>query len=89
VDIVGVSFDSPSENQAWALEEGFQFDLWSDDGRELALYYGAASSAGQAFASRITVLLDEDGNLLLEYPFVSVGTHPQEVLEDCQLLFGG
>lgn len=70
------------------MEEGFQYDLWSDDSRELALYYGAATSAGQGTASRRTFLLDDDGDLLLEYPVVAVGTHPAEVLDDCLLLFG-
>lgn len=86
---MGVSFDSPAENQAWAVDEGFTFDLWSDTGRELALYYGAATTPTQAYAARVTVILDEDGELLLEYPTVSVGTHPAEVLHDCELLFGG
>ena len=39
-------------------------------------------------ASRRTFLLDDDGDLLLEYPVVAVGTHPAEVLDDCLLLFG-
>lgn len=84
-----MSFDSPAENQAWAVDEGFTFDLWSDAGRELALFYGAATTPTQGAAARITVILDENGELLLEYPFVAVGTHPQEVLHDCELLFGG
>jgi peroxiredoxin Q/BCP len=89
VEIVGVSFDSPEENQSWALEEGFQFELWSDDDRELALYYGAAASAGALAASRITMLLDDGGAQLLEYTeSINVGTHPAQVLADCQELFG-
>jgi hypothetical protein len=35
------------------------------------------------------VLLDKQGEVLLEYKDnVSTGTHPQQVLEDCKLLFG-
>lgn len=83
-----MSFDTPSENQTWAEEEGFLFELWSDEDRELALYYGAASSQTAIAASRITMLLDDTGAQLLEYTGVSVGTHPAEVLADCQALFG-
>jgi len=88
VKIIGVSFDTPTENEDWAVDEGFQFDLWSDTYRDLALYYGAATSPTQGSASRITKILDEDGNLVLEYPVVSVGTHPAQVLADCEILFG-
>lgn len=35
------------------------------------------------------MLLGADTVLLLEYRDVSVSTNPQEVLEDCQALFGG
>jgi peroxiredoxin Q/BCP len=88
VQIVGVSFDSPAENEAWAEDEGFQFELWSDDDRELALYYGAASSPTAGSAWRITMLLDDTGRQLLEYTdSISVGTHPAQVLEDCRALF--
>lgn len=86
--IIGVSFDPPEENQAWAEEEGFLFDLWTDHDRTLALHYGAATSATQSAASRVTKVLDADGVLVLEYTGVVVGTHPAQVLHDCENLFG-
>ena len=88
VEIVGVSFDSPSRNSAWAEDEGFQFELWTDEDRTLAVTYGAANSTSARFADRVTVLLDADGNQLLEYEVSSIGTHPADVLEDCEALFG-
>jgi hypothetical protein len=33
-------------------------------------------------------VLDASGTLVLEYPQVSAGTNPGEVLQDCQILFG-
>ena len=85
---MGVSFDAPDRNANWAADEGFQFELWTDDDRTLAVAYGAASSSSARFANRVTVVLDADGNQLLEYEVSSVGTHPAAVLEDCELLFG-
>lgn len=71
------------------MEEGFNFELWSDADRTLALAYGAADSPTEAFASRITVILDADGYLVLEYlDNISVGTHPGRVYEDCLRMFG-
>lgn len=87
--IVGVSFDDPSDNAAWREDEGFQYELWTDDDRTLALTYGAAASASAAVPSRVTVLLDENGDLLLKYAVRDLGTHPASVLEDCEALFGG
>lgn len=87
--IVGVGFDTPADNAAWAAEEGFSFELWSDDeDHTLAVYYGAAADARQGYPDRITRLLDEDGDVLLEYDDVATGTHPQKVLDDCLILFG-
>ena len=87
VSIVGVSFDSPSKNQAWAEKEGYEFELWTDDDdHTLAETYGANSNG--FFADRITVILDDEGTLVLEYAVSSVGTHPSQVLSDCEQLFG-
>jgi len=89
VTIVGVSFDTPEENRAWAEREGFQYELWSDVDRTLATRYGAVRSPTQASCDRVTKLLDCDGTLQLEYvSSISVGTHPQQVLDDCTAIFG-
>ena len=88
VEIVGVSADAPSKNQAWAEDEGFQYELWTDDNRDLAVYYGAAASSSTSYFSRLTKILDSDGTLVLEYQVSSVGTHPAQVLADCEVLFG-
>lgn len=85
---MGVSFDAPAKNAAWAEDEGFRFELWSDLDRELALHYGAASSRTQSNASRTTRLLDADGRELLRYDSVNVATSPADVLSDCETLFG-
>ena len=85
---MGVSFSSTATTSAWAADEGFQFELWTDDDRTLALTYGAASSSSARFADRITVILDAEGNHVLEYDVTSIGTHPAQVLEDCEVLFG-
>ena len=85
--IVGVSFDAPEKNAAWAETKGFSFELWTDTARELALHYGAASSADQKRARRITRVLDAQGALVLEYKVgLGVATHPGDVLQDLQIL---
>ena len=89
VEIVGVSFSDVSINDYWVNDQGFQYEIWRDDNRELALYYGAADSADAWFPDRITRLLDSDGSVLLEYNSVDVGTSPANILADCLLLFGG
>ena len=58
--------------------------------RTLATTYEAVSSETQSFPSRVTKLLDADGILILEYvDDIVVGTHPGQVLADCQAIFGG
>ena len=84
-----MGWDEPATNQSWAEDEGFEYEVWSDDDKTLALYYGAAESSSDWFPSRVTKLLDANGTLILEYvDSVNVGTHPAQVLEDCQAIFG-
>jgi len=74
---------------AWSDEQGFQYEVWTDENKDLGLYYGVLSSAADRSMERATVLLDADGTLLLEYQgIIAFNTHPSEVLEDCTLLFG-
>jgi len=89
VQIVGVGFDSVEENQEWAEEEAYAFEIWSDDNKTLAMTYGAASSVSTNVPSRVTMLLDAEGELVLEYVVsLKIGTHPEQVLSDAQALFG-
>lgn len=53
------------------------------------MHYGAATSANQGLADRITVILGRDGEWLLVYDPVNVVSGPSDTLEDCQALFGG
>lgn len=63
--------------------ESFEYPLWSDVNRELALHFGAASNAKQFFADRITVVLDPYGRWVLTYaPGGNLYLHPQDVLDD-------
>ncbi len=85
-----MGFSDTDTMAEWVAQEAFQYDVWTDsDARTLAVHYGAADSSSALFPSRVTMLLDRNGDLLLEYvDDVRVGTHPDQVLEDCQALFG-
>lgn len=85
-----MGFSDTATMAEWVAEESFQYDVWTDSAaRTLALHYGAADSATALFPERITMLLDRNGDLLLKYTDdIRVGTHPDQVLEDCQALFG-
>jgi len=87
VEIVAVGFSSIEDNAEWVEAKEFQFEIWSDTDRSLGLYYGAATSADQSAASRVTKILDSDGKLVLEYNSANFMSNPQDVLEDCQILF--
>jgi len=90
VQIVGVSYGTVSQLAEWAEEEEFEYELWSDDDRTLAVHYGAAASTSDWAPSRITVLLDRHGNHLLSYEvdLFGIGSHPADVLADCEAIFG-
>jgi len=81
-----VSFDSVADNEAFAVEQGFQYELWSDLDRDLAMHYNAADTVNDAIADRETFVLDENGTLCLMYESVGVSAHPAEVLADVTLL---
>ncbi|MCP4807431.1 MAG: redoxin domain-containing protein [Proteobacteria bacterium] len=88
VSIVGISFNTVADNQSWAEGEEFEFEVWSDDDKDLAVYYGAAKDDNAIWCDRVTFLLDEDGTVLLEYvDDIDAGVHPGQVLEDAQKFY--
>ncbi len=88
VALYGVSFDKPAENKLFSFNNSFPFRLLSDPKRELALAYGAASTAGQLFADRVSVVLTPAGRWLVRYPDVDVVAHPQQVVDDVRAILG-
>jgi peroxiredoxin Q/BCP len=82
VDIVGVSFDTPAANAEFVQAEAFPFKLLSDGDRALAVKVGAADSATQPAARRISYLVGPDGKVLEVYASVDPKAHAQDVLGD-------
>jgi peroxiredoxin len=86
--VIAVGFDPPEETAAWAADEAYPFELWTDASRELALRFQAADRVDQSHPSRVTVLLDPQGDVVLRYDVgLNLGTHPSDVLDDAKILF--
>ena len=85
---MGVGFGDLEPVSEWVQEEDYQYEIWIDTNKTLALYYGAAASASQSSPDRVTKILDSEGNLVLEYNDASFSSNPQDVLEDCKIIFG-
>ena len=72
----------------WHRALGFPFPLLCDADRAVALAYGAAESADQAKAARVSVLIGRDGRVLRHYAPADPGTHADDVLADLRALEG-
>ena len=59
--MLGISFDSVQDNAKFAAAQGFTFPLLCDVDRRVALAYGAAESAGDAYPRRVTFVIDAEG----------------------------
>ena len=82
VEVLGVSFDAPDKNAEFVRAEEFPFRLLSDQDHALAVAVGAARSADQATASRISYLVGPDGKVRRAYGEVSPASHAGQVLDD-------
>jgi len=80
VEILGVSFDSPQNNARFVEAQRFPFRLLSDTDRKLATAVGAAGSAQQPVARRISYLVGGDGKVLHVYDTVTPASHAADVL---------
>jgi thioredoxin-dependent peroxiredoxin len=78
--LLGVSFDTPAENMAFAKKYGFEFPLLCDTKRELGLAYGACKSASDKNAARIAYVIDPNGKIRAAYPKVDAANFPETVL---------
>jgi len=79
--VLGVSYDTPEKNRAFAEKNALPFPLLSDSNHDVAKAVGA-SRAVIPFAKRVSYLVGADGMVLKAYPTVDPATHAEEVLED-------
>ena len=77
---MGVSFDSPKDNSAFAKKLDFPFLLLSDEDRKIALAYGAAADKTARVPKRVTFLIGPDQIITRVWDKVDVNTHAQDVL---------
>jgi peroxiredoxin Q/BCP len=80
--ILGISFDTPEENRAFAEKFTFPFPLLCDTDRSIGMAYGACEDAKAGYARRISFLIGPDRTILKAYDPVKPAQHPGEVLED-------
>jgi peroxiredoxin Q/BCP len=82
IAVVGVSFDAPDENAAFARKYEFGFPLLSDTTRSLALALGACADQRAKYPERMSFLIDEHGVVARVYDQVDPRDHPARVLAD-------
>jgi thioredoxin-dependent peroxiredoxin len=78
--ILGVSFDTPAENAAFARKYNFNYPLLCDTDRKIGIAYGAADDAKSGNARRIGVIIGPDGKVKEYLPKVSAANFPKEAL---------
>lgn len=79
--MLGVSFDPPERNRAFAEKFSFPFQLLSDTDRRIALAYGAARSRRDRFAARYTYVIGPDGRIVEALDTRDPGAQATELLE--------
>ena len=78
--ILGVSFDTPEANKAFAEKYGFPYRLLCDVDRKVGVAYGAAEDESAKSARRVSVLIDPEGKVSKVWPKVDTKAHPADVL---------
>src|SRR6266536_5345984 len=89
LEVVGVSFDTPQDNLAFAEKNGFPFRLLSDVDRKVGELYEtkrAPEEHSPEYAKRRTYLIDPDGRIVKAYRVTDITGHPGQVLDDLRML---
>ena len=80
MQVIGVSFDKPADNAAFAARYEFPFPLISDTDHKMGIAYGAADSMKDEFARRIAYVIDENGRIAQAHAKVDAKNYPREQL---------
>jgi peroxiredoxin Q/BCP len=79
--IVGVSYDSPTDNGAFRDKFSFPYDLLSDEEGVMSIAFGV-SEPDSARSPRKSVLIGPDGKVVITYDKVTPADHPGLVIDD-------
>lgn len=88
-EIVGISFDAPADNLAFAEKFDFPFLLLSDVDRQVGEQYGALRPADDPYpdyARRVSFLIDDEGRIAGRYEVKDTAAHASDVLADLREL---
>jgi peroxiredoxin Q/BCP len=91
LEIVGISFDTPEDNRAFAEKNGFPFRLLSDVDRKVGEQYEtkrAPEEQSPEYAKRRTYLIDPQRIIAKAYRVTDIPAHPAQVLEDFRAITG-
>ncbi len=80
--VLGISCDTPAENQAFRDKFEFPYDLLSDEDRRVSMAWGAAETPDAKYPARISYLIDAEGKISKAYEKVVPAEHPDQVLSD-------
>ena len=78
--MLGITFSPTEDLRKWREEVGLTADLLCDAVRSVALAYGAAESADQERATRVTVSIGPEGQVLQAYAGDNAEPHSAEAL---------
>jgi len=90
--VIGVSFDTPADNKAFADAQEFGYPLLSDVDQTVGRAYDVVRRADDqyaAFPMRVSYLIDPGGVIRRSYVVADVAGHAQQVLEDLRALATG
>ena len=79
---MGITFSPTDDLKQWRSDVGLTADLLCDADRSVAMAYGAAESADQERATRISVLVGTDGKIVKTYEVSEAEAHPSAALAD-------
>ena len=80
--MLGITFNPTTDLKNWADEFGLESKLLCDADRSVALAYGAAESADQERATRLSVLVGPDGVVAKTYESFDAEAHATDALGD-------
>ena len=87
--MLGISFDTPEDNAAFAAEQNFPFRLLSDPDKAAGTTYQVLRDPSDKFANfpqRHSYLIDPAGNIAKAYEVADPAGHAEEVLADLEAL---